>query len=148
MATRTESRSFAPCGSLTVSRNVSSVSAATSGAVNVAVAVSAFERSTVGFPARCFHAKPSSSPSGSVPRPASVTASPAPTAWFAPALALGLSLSAFTVTVAVSGAESAVPSLTVRLKSSVYVEARLGAANVGFDADALDSATPAGAVHA
>ena len=112
--TATPSRARPPCGSRTVSRKRSTVPAVTAGAVNVAVALSASVSSTFGRPSRCVQAYESFSPSGSVPLPASVTASPETTSWSGPALAFGGSLTALTSTITVSCPESAVPSFTVR----------------------------------
>ena len=109
--TVTVSVSDFPAGSETVSVNVSSPC----GAVNVGRCAVGLDSVT---PAGAAQAYLTVSPSGSVPLPSSVTVSPSTAVWSSPAWAVGGSLSAATLTVAIAGSESSTVSLTVSEKVS------------------------------
>jgi hypothetical protein len=137
----TELLALSPASSVTVSRNVRIVVAATAGARKVGRTVAA-PASATGGPSSCDQAYEESAPSGStLPLPSSVTVAPGLADCGRPALALGGRLTCSTVTVTVADAPSPATLVTVSRNVSGVLDATAGATNVGWTVAAPVSVT-------
>ena len=93
------------------------------GAVKLALAVLALDRTGDGVPDDCRQEYDSASFSGSVPLPERVTFAPIPTVWSLPALAVGASLApAVTVIVTLSVSDAPRASVTVSSKTRLALD--------------------------